>query len=343
MSDNATFLAQGAKQFLRRFPVTRIDVLGNYAQGPVDKADWDKSTKGDEYAGQGSVKKATRVWNLTFAPRADPLAPNTSAGCPTPVKITLDLNAGGIPAFYLPYKDNANFRITLDAAGPGAANANFFLTELVDGCSVYVEGTQAKPTCYHINAQSYAQSHNPDSATYLNDLADAAGINLNGLNAQQLHDVQFGFKSAHMDHRFWNDGNAPKTVAAGQNLRAATKAEDRDYMIVPGSQNETQFTNGLAALQANFIVPTHAQGKRVHEMDLFGTQGFIFGIRTGVNWKFYVQRKALVEYFHRTHAIKAKWNETFHNTPRPRYSLGMQHIVRDVLQFWPTAKTGRQA
>jgi hypothetical protein len=256
----------------------------------------------------------------------------------------LNVNPGGLPAFYLPYQNDHNYRITLDANGPGAANANFFLTELVDGCSVYVEGTQDKPTCYHINANAYAQTNDPTLPDHLNALTAQAGMRLAGLTTEQKHNIQFHFKSHRMDQRFQNDAaQRPKTVVAGVNLMQAKKVEERDYMIVPGTASETGFNNTMAALQAQFIVPTQVQGKHVDDMRFVSSQGFIFGIRTGGLWKFYIQRKALVEYFHRTHSIGAKLNQAVNGTPRPLYSIGMQHIVRDVVQYWPTSKVGRNA
>ncbi len=344
MSDNVTFQNLGAKEFLRRYPITYIDISRNAPTVPAGAPPAPAPVKGNPAAGQGSIHKQRRVYHITLSPRPDPLAPVTSARCPLPVKIYLDPDPNGIPVFYLPYRNNENYRITLDAAGPGAAAVNFFLTELVDGCTVYVEGTRDKPTCYHINANSIAQTNDPTLPTHLNAMAAAAGTNLAGLNTQQLHDVQFGFKFAHMDNRFQNDAaHRPKTVVAGVNLEQAKKVEERDYMIVPGTANETAFNNTLALLQAQFIVPTRVNGKTVHEMRFVSSQGFIFGIRTGVDWKFYVQRKALVEYFHRTHAIGAQARQLFKGIPRPLYSLGMQNIVLGVTQFWPTSKTGRNA
>jgi hypothetical protein len=344
MPDNATFLRQGAKEFLRRYPVTFIQIIGASSVGPTAKATWTPPTKGDAAAGQGSVTKAKRVWDVTFSARADPFATVTSPRCPTPVRATLDTNGAGISTFYLPYQNNENYRITLDANGPGGANVHFFMTELVDGCSVYIEGTQDKPTCYHINANAYAQTNDPTQPHHLTALAALAGTNLAGLNSQQVHDIQFGFKSQYMDNRYQNDAaHRPKTVVAGVNLQQAKKVEEQDYMIVPGTANETAFNTTMAALKALQIVPTHVNGKSVDEMRFVTSQGFIFGIRTGVNWKFYVQRKALVEYFHRTHAIGAKFNQAVKGIPRPMISLGMQNIVRDVKQYWPTSKVGRDA
>lgn len=348
MSSNAIFTNLGAKSFLRRYPVTYIDIHGAGTVGAGTAADLTPPTKGDALAGQGSVSKTKRVWNATFTARTDAIAQVTSAGCPTSVKVTLDRNAGGLPAFYLPYQNNENYRITLDATGPGAANADFFLTELVDGCSVYIEGTQDKPTCYHINANAYAQTTDLTTPHHLNALMDAVAPGssraLATMNVQQKHTTQFSFKSDQMDNRFRTDtAKRPKTVVAGVNLLQAKKVEERDYMIVPGTANETAFNHMMAALQAAFIVPTHVHGKRVDDMRFVSSQGFIFGIRTGVNWKFYIQRKALVEYFHRTTSTSAKFDQTFKGVPRPLYTLGKQHIVRDVVQYWPTSKTGRNA
>jgi len=62
----------------------------------------------------------------------------------------------------------------------------------------------------------------------------------------------------------------------------------------------------------------------VDSMKFVASQGSVFGARTGGNWKFYIQKRVLVEYFHDT----------------PRTSLGRQQLILAVQQFWPNRKTG---
>lgn len=294
-------------------------------------------------ATQQSVSKGLRVHYAHFSAFYDARFVVTSPACPNEVRIAVDDAAAGVPVFYLPYQNNQNFRITLDATGPGAGAVDFFMTELVDGCSVYIEGTAQKPTAYHINAAGFADSGG--SPTSLAGLATAAGLNLAGMSDGQKHHLKFGLKSAHMDLRFQNDAALrPQAVlAGGPGLLQARKVENDDYMLRPNSNEERAFGLTLPALQAVQKAPNQVNGKSVDRMEVVSTQGFIFGLRSGGAWKFYGQRKVLVEYFHRSNAVSAKLQQTFRGTARPLASLGMQWIVRDVIQFWPAAKLGSNA
>lgn len=334
VASDAVFINLGAKEFFRRYPVNYIDLVPDPPGLPgALGAALPPRIKGDPVAGQGSVNKFHRVRYVTFSARREDLAQITSARCPNPVKISVGSAVTAIPAFYLPYQNDHNFRITLSAAGPSAANVDFFLTELVDGCSVYVEGTVQTPTAYHINAANYAD--NSDRPTSLANLATAAGVNLGGMSPAQKHQYKFGLKSANMDNRFQNDGaHRPKAVVAGVGVSQARKVENDDYMLRPDSTQEDAFNLTLPALQTGHVAPTQAGTKSVDAMRCITTQGFVFGIRTGGAWKFYVQRKALVEYFHRSRHLFGKATLT---------SLGKQWIVREVVQFWPAAKTGSNA
>jgi hypothetical protein len=55
-------------------------------------------------------------------------------------------------------------------------------------------------------------------------------------------------------------------------------------------------------------------------MSLVGTQAFVFGIRAGGDWKFYVQRQALVEYYHRTTSVKSHIKSAITARERPLYT-----------------------
>ena len=338
MSTTALFHNLGVKPFLRKYPVNGITIphVGHDVFDPTAPVAPPR-VKGDSKNSLGSVDKALRVRWLTFQTSADPGVNVTSVGCPSCTKIMVaGANNGGVPAFHLPYQNNENIRLTLNAAGPNAANADFFLTEQVDGCSIYVEGTAQTPTVYHINAANYADSS--DGAEGFAALAATNGIVLTGLNAMQKHQLKFAMKSSLMDRRFQQQGYMAKTVRAGVNLVPNQKLEDNDYMIRPVNPLVATFEASLPALKLTGTVPTQVGGKSVDRMSLVGTQAFVFGIRTGLDWKFYVQRQALVEYYHRTTSVKSHIQAAVKYRERPYYTLGMQRIVRDVVQFWPTRK-----
>ncbi len=339
MPTTAQFIT-GTKEFMRHYTVNTITVphvLHAPREDGEDAVIDAPRVKGNSKTSLGSVVKTARIRWITFEANTSPGVIVTSPGCPSGTKILVhNADNGGIPAFHLPYQNNENIRVTLNAAGPDAATAAFFLTEQVDVCSIYVEGTSQTPTVYHINAANYADTG--DSATGFKQLALDGGIDLTTLNAMEIHRMRFKMKSDQMDARFATEGNKAKTVQAGVNLLPNQKLEDEDYMIRPTNPLVATFEASLPALKLAGTAPTQVGGKSVDRMSLVGTQAFVFGIRKNLEWKFYVQRQAMVEYYHRTTSVKAHIQAAVKYRERPYYTLGMQRIVRDVVQFWPTRK-----
>ena len=148
MSSNAIFNGMGKIQFFDEYPVTSINGAGattwkpantnHYGEGDLEVV---SSNTRISYCALSAYVDPTGVGNITTALNKQPTRITISAADP----------GGGIPVYYLPYALNHNRRMTLtDKQGVGGVA--FFLTDLVDGCSVYVEGTQANPSVYHINA-----------------------------------------------------------------------------------------------------------------------------------------------------------------------------------------------
>ncbi len=112
-------------------------------------------------------------------------------------------------------------------------------------------------------------------------------------------------------------------------------------MITPGSDEEQTFEASLGALQTAGKAPLNVLGKSVDSMRLVTTQGSVFGVRGGGGaWRFFVQRRALVEYFHRSTTRKTRLFRSAKVTVDIE-SLGMQWVIRDVPEFWPGMGTGR--
>jgi len=330
MSSNTIFQGMTPLAFFDRYPVTRVGVQGapvpvlSFADKvkkailpkPPAPAPW---VKGNPANAQGIVSKDRRVGYCTITHDASSPAQDISPNSDVPVKITFSEQGPGIPIFYLPYQDDYNYRTTLvDHQG---LNASFFLTALIDGCSIYVEGTQAQPTVYHLNARStVAPNLAPPTTPALQRAAD------------------WNAKYTLMDTRFRKDAlkltpgangyRIPKRVKQmDANLLLPGKLENHNYMIGPAQAAAFEAT--LGALQAAGRAPTFLKGQPVDEMQLLAPQGTAFGAKAGGTWRFYVQRRAMVEYFHVPMGL-------------PRVSLGRQWIVRDVIEFWPNATTGTQ-
>src|SRR4029077_11827037 len=145
--------------------------------------------------------------------------------CRKAVKVDISNFGGTIPLFHLPYNNDENYRITLvDRQGIG--NVNFFLTELVNGCSVYVEGTPQAPTVYHINAISTRH----DWALWAPFRYTGVAL-YNWSTWSSMNDWNWSAKSNKMDTRFKSDKQKPKSVRnLVPGLVPASKVENQDYM-----------------------------------------------------------------------------------------------------------------
>jgi hypothetical protein len=350
MSSNAIFTAAGAFAFMDRYPVVRLG-LDAAPAGPPPPPPPGPRTKGSPATGQEIVSSLQRVLHMNIGPEGGLGAAVRTLHNEIPVRIGLRASAPGIPIFHLPYNNDHNFRLTLtDKQG---LNPTFFLTEIVDGCSIYVEGTPANPTVYHVNAVGQGTVPRPAryTPTWLTD---------------------WNVRFAHMDGRFANDPappragvmgpdapRKPKRVATGDpNLAPARKLENPDYMFTAPA-HEGAFTGTLVALAGN-RVPASIGGLSVDEMEVMSTQGTVFGFSVGGLWSFHVQKRVLVTHYHFTplpHPTMARTGirgavDTLLARPPPlaigpapvqRVNLGTQWIIRAVEEFWPNATTGRPA
>ncbi|MDY7229273.1 hypothetical protein [Hyalangium rubrum] len=336
-ADNVTFTAMGARNFLMNYPLVRLGA-GTSAPPVLGALPPPPRNKGNAAQGQGSVSGQRRVLYGTLQHDTTNPGQLTATANGQPAALLIGSAPTTLPLFHLPYNNNENHRITLlDKQGVG--NVRFFITELVDGCSVYVEGTPHLPTVYHINAISSRVNHFPK-----------------GVSEDQKVFFNFQLKSLVMDNRFKTDAAKPKTVANNDpTLIPARKVENQDYMLETKTQRDA-FEQTLPALKTANRAPTHVHGQSVDFMEVRSTQGTVFGLRTpGGIWRFYVQQRVLVEYFHRLYAapatpLQAKvWQGLRKVQPQgpsapviTPVSLGMQWLIRGVPEFWPGTTVGRQ-
>lgn len=346
----AKLTALGPLAFFARYPVTRIVIQARRRFNDVPDTNLPGTMRASTVDDLQVIDKATRVNYLAALPFTDPnlqaLGAFTGPGATKTAALQVaDVNAGGmVPVFWLPYDLNANRRITLvDKQGVG--NANLFLTDLVDGCSIYIQGTPTAPTVTHLNANSAL----PLGLPRFPDASDGT--------PQAARDRQsaWAHKWHHMDQRFANEGLAPKRVAAADPALSATGNLRADNYMLLTSRERHDFEQTLPALQANGNLPQAINGLSVDRMEAVFTQGTVFGFRAGAGhpWRFHVQRRALLKFYHREiiagralstgEQLKSKLARTFHvkhstrNTAATfRYvPVGAMWYVRSVPQFWP--------
>lgn len=307
MATNLTFTAMGALPFMNKYPL--IPEGG------------DNTTVQGDYS---SVAKAQRVSYMSIGPGTHySLAAVTLLGLPPtapvnregdPHKATCNQNDDPghtrLPVFWLPYKQNSHYRMTLRPA-LGAAQPDFFLTDAVDGCSVYVEGTRAFPTVHHLNAAGVKYAPVNGSAPY-------------GTTGDFVKDTRaFGAKDTHMTQKF-QDSDEPKRVAnAAVGLQQAKYIKNDDYMI--RDPNVLSQQKALSNTPARSIVAPET----IHKVDL-ATQGTVFGIRDTISgdWTFYFQRRLVSIFYHNDNRnipfVKSAWR-----------AIGYRMYPILVQEFWP--------
>jgi hypothetical protein len=147
-----------------------------------------------------------------------------------------------------------------------------------------------------------------------------------------------------MDARVRNDAPAPSSVA-GQPSRTTFKVEGPDYQVWPGPPTHA-FVQSLGQLQAQNRIPRLVGADTVDAIELETSEGTVFGVRQGANWRFFVQKKALVVLIHYDAPAKLtnfqRIDKLFTGkTPAVRRVLGKQWVIRTVDEFYPAQASGR--
>lgn len=331
--DNNTLVALGAVGFFDRFPVPdlmpslrivqpswfarqKAKLLHQTPPVPQPKSRLKSPMHQDPGAGPNDLKVIDSDHRIQFldvsAPTGNGLHHSLAAlDCPGASRLPVCIRLRSRPAhtsiatYYLPYQLNEHRRVTLvDKQGVGGVD--LFLTDIVDGCSVYVEGTREEPTVSHLNANALPLA---PKAQPVQRKADWHG------------------KTQQMNQRFTNAA-PPKRVAANDpNLVAARRVDFKHYGM-RFATDEAAFIGTLAALQGANRAPVTVGGVPVATMSLLHTAGTIFGVKVLNQWSFHVQRRALVAY-----------------DDAGGHPLALQWMIRDVQQFWPAAgaTTGKAA
>ncbi|WP_321476282.1 hypothetical protein [uncultured Paludibaculum sp.] len=320
MATNADFTNLGALPFMQSYPL--IPEGGD-------------TTVASAHGAYNKVPKAQRVMYMDIQPGSHyslhglPLLAPTGGipnreGDPQKAICYAANNAGGtrLPVFWLPYHQNSVYRMTLapgpvalpvGVAGPAllAPQPNFFLTDAVDGCSVYVEGTRVKPTVHHVNA----------AGTKFTPLDGSAPFGTTGDFRKDT--LAFHTKDAHMTQEVNNTRKPQDVLNAVGGLQPAKYVKNDDYMIRDPRLLKQEAR--LIDTNARSVV-TNQRVDRVEAM----TQGTVFGTRNAANgeWTFYFQRRLVVILYHN----KNKW-KPFVKTDEQVIGYRMYPVL--VQEFWP--------
>ncbi|WPB78459.1 hypothetical protein KYC5002_04715 [Archangium violaceum] len=196
---------------------------------------------------------------------------------------------GRFPLFWLPYKQNLTRKITLKDKRPPhvirrtGGEARIFFTSALNGCSVFIEGSEEEPTVYHLNAGStrITQSREPTQT--------------------DLHDDRI-HRTLEMERRF-------NQLPRPSNMRSATPRQ-REQMPQPGQLHAGQYLPNYfldpqqstgeeafnqhtvrSAERLERIAPTSVQRHQVnHSALVFGWKSHDTG-----RWEFWLQTRARVD------------------------------------------------
>lgn len=87
-----------------------------------------------------------------------------------------NIKPGSLPVYFLPWQQNAATELTIPAGGAGP---DLFMTSMLSGCTVQVQGTAANPTITHANSrQSYENAYTQEKG-----VLETAGL----LTPDQIH------------------------------------------------------------------------------------------------------------------------------------------------------------
>ncbi len=216
-------------------------------------------------------------------------------------------NAHSFPIYYLPWDSNKVLRMALPLKGtapPDLPDPDIFFTAGINGCSVFIEGTQQNPTVYHAGTED----------------------KLGGINSG----------------KYWRDlfreYSAP---AAAEAKGAKTFGEVKKSQYISGQGKETdaslQSTTRTGLRYQSFL------GGKQKDIDVTLVQpwGCVFGLRNRAgDWTFYLQKNAVVQYysfprsgFLHTGARKQKGVEKIFNVPMQLVQVFPGHGHVQIKEF----------
>ncbi len=218
--------------------------------------------------------------------------------------------ANWFTVFYLPWGGGKTFRITLKNRQQNMQDPDIFITSEVNGCSVFVEGSRAEPTVYHVN--------------------NSGGTSPTSGSLQPAWDNFFAPKQQRMTD--WvEDVPAPKSIRQDptlltQNPPKAVHA--RNYMDLVHTHRPTDSRTPRGDVRTE-IKGKHQQAKKITiTKTIYAPCGTVFGIRENGEWTFYYQRKATMFFM---------WNATrgfLKKKITKGQAIARQYVI-DCEEFWP--------
>jgi hypothetical protein len=171
--------------------------------------------------------------------------------------------AHSFPIYYLPWSSNKMLRMTIPTKGTGPAtlaDPDIFFTAGINGCSVFIEGSRDNPTIYHAGTED----------------------KMGGINSG----------------KYWRDlyreysATAAREPKGGKTYGEVKKSQ---YIVGEGKETDARYTNTTrTGVDYEGWIKNNQK-----DIDVTVVQpwGCVFGLRTGTDWTFYLQKNAVVKFY----------------------------------------------
>jgi hypothetical protein len=171
--------------------------------------------------------------------------------------------AHSFPIYYLPWASNKMLRMTIPKKGAGGAtlaDPDIFFTAGINGCSVFIEGSRDNPTIYHAGTED----------------------KMGGINSG----------------KYWRDLYREYSATAASEPKGAKtygEVKKNQYIVGEGKESDPKYkdTTRTGVDYEGWI----KSNQKDIDVTIVQPWGCVFGLRTGSDWTFYLQKNAVVKYY----------------------------------------------
>lgn len=192
----------------------------------------------------------------------------------------------------------------------GGVDPRLFFTATINGCSVFVEGTEEEPIVYHANAADHLMGfHQIDS-----------GLAFAVLQKEKIeHMVK--------QYRKFSGGHPKGPRSSLLPPSPTTVTLPTDYLVVGQDKHYMEwFKEDVRRLVEQYVSEEGSfkiSMESIKDVKLEEGAGTVFGVRSGGRWKFYYQKLVFVTCFRNEGVFKPDWKKKSH------------WYVAECEQFWP--------
>ncbi len=212
-------------------------------------------TKDIHFKAVASYKKVAMV-NLV---KRDPSKPGNEGAETVDVSgsFTVDPDSDWVPAYYLPWDQDAIVHMTIPMQGIRiGSDPDIFFTAAINGCSVFIQGTEESPTVYHAGGDTGRG----------NDMTRGAA--------------------------FWRE--VLTNFADTSKGKFQTEVNKMDYIKTPGQVgSDGKLSTANANEYERWLKDKY---KKTLDVKFVNPWGCVVGYRNGGKWRFYLQENATVAF-----------------------------------------------